>query len=242
MSKFTTSHDRADYGRRIATLERLVSELATERRLERAAVGSGGLRVHGGGSVTLEGGGSLRVDDGGDILAQGGQIIARDTDGDDLFRAGGDPGEVFIRDDILGPLTRQIMGEAQIFDAVEAQGTTSSTDFTDNLSGSDNGPQVTAEVGDTGRALVQIGWLLSSDTSLDHVSMSFRVSGATTQPSSGFRSIQLQFQEPVILTNSIAILVEDLEPGDNTFTAQYKVTTIGATGFFANRWMLVTPY
>lgn len=243
---------RGDLMARLDALERQVAALRTGRRLPNASVGQGGIRVHAGGSVRVHGGGSVQVEDGGDIVVQGGSLLAQDEAGERVFEVDTDPAEIFMRpelvQDVVGAildtpagsrLIRGLIGNAIHVDSVLTQETTSSTSFTDLAT---VGPQVTAPVSSTGRALVEFGCVLTTDQSNDHVSMSFEVSGATNQAPSGFRAVQLSFVEAVVQSTSMAVMVEGLAEGANTFTAKYTVTNIGATGFFGNRWMIVTPY
>lgn len=60
-----------DVMRRLAELERAVTQLRNARVLENAAIGAGGLRVHSGGSV--------RIQDGGNLNVSGEADFSRDT-------------------------------------------------------------------------------------------------------------------------------------------------------------------
>lgn len=60
-----------DLMRRLAELERAVTQLRNARVLENAAIGAGGLRVHSGGSV--------RIQDGGNLNVSGEADFSRDT-------------------------------------------------------------------------------------------------------------------------------------------------------------------
>lgn len=199
--------------------------------------------------------GELQVIGGGDIQVTDGRLVAADASGD-VFAVDPRVPEIFMRKELISDLVNEIVeeligspagstlirgliGEAIHTDSIETQETTGSTNFTDLAT---VGPQVTAPISSTGRALVEFGCVFTTDTVNDHVSMSFEVSGATSQPPSGSRSVQLQFASAVIQSTSMAVMVEGLNEGNHTFTAKYKVTTIGATGFFGNRWMIVTPY
>lgn len=81
-----------DLPRRISKLERDLRGIQNAKRLESAAVGTGGVRVHSGGSVRLQGGGSLIVEDDGSVIVDGdieildGVAVVRDTEG--RIRAG----------------------------------------------------------------------------------------------------------------------------------------------------------
>lgn len=129
-----------DVMRRLAELERRVEQLSTARRLEAAAIGSGGMRVKGGriliqdaagnttmtlstdglsleglldvvGEIQVRDGGGMLVDDGGDITARGGRIIAEEPDGTDVFRVRTDPAELFLRKDLISDLVEEIVEE-----------------------------------------------------------------------------------------------------------------------------------
>ncbi|MGH2601905.1 MAG: hypothetical protein ACRDJ9_21285, partial [Dehalococcoidia bacterium] len=50
-----------DIMRRLRNLERDAAGLRTARRLESSSFGAGGVRVHSGGSITVEGGGRIRA-------------------------------------------------------------------------------------------------------------------------------------------------------------------------------------
>lgn len=67
-----------DIMHRLAEMQRQIRDLQTARRLEAAAVGAGGIRIHAGGSARLQGGGSLQVEDGGDIFVEGGNVDVTD--------------------------------------------------------------------------------------------------------------------------------------------------------------------
>lgn len=74
-----------DVNQRITALERQLRNLTSGRRLEDASIGARGVRIFGGGTLTVEGGGDIIVDDEGDIIITGGKLVARDINGETVF-------------------------------------------------------------------------------------------------------------------------------------------------------------
>lgn len=67
--------------RKFATIERVLAELASARRMENATIGSGGLTVQGNGGIIVEAGGDLSVNDGGNVYVSGdGAVLVTGTD------------------------------------------------------------------------------------------------------------------------------------------------------------------
>lgn len=64
----------ADIMRILRELRHAVDQLETARRLEKATIGSGGLRITNEGSLTIEDGGDVILIDGGKLLVKGGQF------------------------------------------------------------------------------------------------------------------------------------------------------------------------
>lgn len=210
---------RGDMMRRITELENQVRALSTARRLPAAKVGRGGLRV------------------------QGGLFRAQDSEGDDMFRVGGDPGELFLREDLLAPFARAVLASGITSRTAEGTVTTGSTTFVE-LSG---GPTVSVEIGETGRALVFLSAVLggtNSGTPANLVSigarMGFEITGATQRTSTNAQSLATFVQQQhvndflweVRNRHGITLLVEDLNPGQNTFTALYA--SLSATSLDAD--------
>jgi len=102
-----------DLPRRVAELERQLRNLTSGRRLEDAAIGARGVRLFGGGSLTLEDGGNIDVTDEGDITITGGKLTARDINGDIVFAVDtADPASVQMN---MGPDgTMAVAGGASI--------------------------------------------------------------------------------------------------------------------------------
>ena len=63
--------DPAEIARRLEAVERVFAMTASSRSLTQAAIGGGGLRVHDGGSIRIEGTGSLIVETGDLVLGAG---------------------------------------------------------------------------------------------------------------------------------------------------------------------------
>ena len=135
-------------------------------------------------------------------------------------------------------LIRGLIGQASAQAFVAGQVSTSSTSW-QNL----GGPSVTVDVGDSGRALVEFGAVVTTSPG-EHAAMSFQVSGATSQPPSGARSIQQQTDAStaIVTTQSAAVLVTGLNPGTHTFAARYTTFLTTGSGFWSNRYLIVTPY
>ena len=112
--------------------------------------------------------------------------------------------------------------------------TTTSTSYTDLAA--TYGPEVTARTGS--KAFVIISGLMRVDQGTTQVSrMSYEVSGAS--------SIQAGDQYSIRNSGGAAIMpsfchvVENLTPGNNTFTAKYRVSS--STGEFSTRRITVFP-
>lgn len=67
----TRPNDLAELGRRVKQLQREIELMGGARTLSSASIGSGGLRVLDGGSITIEGSGSLHIETGDLILGAG---------------------------------------------------------------------------------------------------------------------------------------------------------------------------
>lgn len=244
-SKFGAgAFSQGDVMRRIRRLEQEITQLRTGRRLESASIGAGGLRILGG---------LLRV---------------QDVFGDDMFRAGGDPGEVFIRDDILGPLVRLIFGEgvfgATVFNTDPLGDTSSGNNFVDLAT---PGPTISdVEVSETGRALVFHGarirnLLHSTDAQIVRGRMSFEITGATERDPASLdtRVAELgglvQTVSPDAVTTehegsvmTVSLIGESfpLNPGEHDFTAKYAALVAPSSGGqrveIGNRFLTVIPF
>ena len=135
-------------------------------------------------------------------------------------------------------LIRGLIGQATEEDFIASQVDTSSTSWQDL-----GGPSVTVDIGPSGRAKVEWGAVMTT-TPGEHASMSFQVSGATSQPPHGERSVQQQTDSgsAVVVTQSAQTRVTGLNEGTHTFAARYTTFTSTGSGFWSNRYLIVTPY
>jgi hypothetical protein len=151
----------------------------------------------------------------------------------------------FMRTALAAQIARGVFGEgihvAQVNDIetlTEANGEWQDLDTV--------GPRVTGvEVGDTGRALVEFGATMSSDTPLDNVALSFEVRDASNNvvlPPHGERACQLTFVQPIVATLTRTVLAELPGAGSYTFTLKYTNSFQNATAQFGHRHLIVTPY
>lgn len=119
-------------------------------------------------------------------------------------------------------------------DSVVSSANTQSTSYTD-LPNSP-GPEVTVKTGAS--AIVIIGCQLQSLGLTSAMNrMSFEVSGASQV--TAVDRYSLASQSEFSIEASFSTLLTDLTPGDNTFTAKYRVSA--DTGNFSNRRMIVIP-
>lgn len=135
-------------------------------------------------------------------------------------------------------------------DFVLPQGTTSTVDDWVDITFAGNpspGPAVTAEISESGRAIVLLNGQIASDEGR-LVHMGFEVSGATSlTPDQTFgqafnRSPFTAGESTSVGTTGLA-LMEDLNPGDNTFIAKYRQGTgTGADGAWSRRVMVVFAF
>lgn len=220
MINVDAAFSRGDVMRRIADLEAKLSAMSTARRLEAAAIGKGGLRI------------------------RGGRLTIQDIDGDDMLRAGGDPGEFFLRQDLLTPLALAVLSDRQhtaptVTTALPES--TTSTSFTDLTTA---GPSVSGVDVVTGRALVLLGGALVANPGEAPV-MGFEISGATSREADDFGGVLALFAgaagDAVALTTTAVVPVDGLNEGTHTFTAKYK-SDQGGTALFNQRALTVIAY
>lgn len=198
---------RGDLMRRLHRIERQIQELQAGRRLEAAHIGEGGLRIRGG---------LLRV---------------QDTVGDDMFRAGGDPGKVFIRQDLLSPLAVAIFADradAQTVDVSEFI----DTDTYDDIA--TVGPIVSDVEVLTGKMIVapsaSIGVAANTSNLFSaEAYMSYEISGPTIVPPSDERAARAtlitdQGMQIIVRTGG-TFVHRDLEPGVYQVRAKYRTAT-----------------
>lgn len=108
--------------------------------------------------------------------------------------------------------------------------TTTETDWTDLAT---VGPTVTVQSGKD--VLVWIASELNNSTT-SYSRMGVQVSGASTRDPEDSRSLIA----PVNIKACQVVFFDDLTPGENTFTAKYRVS--GGTGTFTDRRIIVWPF
>lgn len=109
---------------------------------------------------------------------------------------------------------------------------TSSTSYTDLAT---DGPEVTLVTGPS--AFVFIRCALQNSTANAGINMSYAISGATTSAAADNRSIQLDGILAGEYWRMGAVSYVSLTPGENTFTAKYKVGS--GNGIFSARFLAV---
>lgn len=210
---------------RIQRIEDAIRDLQTARRLEAASIGAGGLRV------------------------QGGRVLAEDSAGDRIFEVTTEPAGIFMRQELISALTREILGEAIQIGTNIAQGSTTTENAWVDLDfgGSpDPGPEVTVEIGPSGRCLVFCSaWI--SVAEFGSGSMSFAGTGPESI-SAGFfgtvfNSVSLEVGDFSRPTCTGVMLIRDVQPGTYTLTAKYQVSNLTGSGVsFAHRVLLAIPF
>lgn len=217
VSKFGAgAFSQADIMREIRLLKRELAQLRTARRLESASIGDGGLRI------------------------RGGVLTIQDIEGDDMFRAGGDPGEVFIRDDVLGPFAVSVLA-SRTHTTPESGTIVRSSNSVGTYTGAFVGG-VLSPFNDliledvdilTGSALITVSaetrlQLAAGETQAAHVS--FEVTGATTQEAEDSRGAKLQWgfnthTHSLSLTATVSktTFITGLNPGTHNFRMMYRI-------------------
>lgn len=105
MSVGDAALSRGNIMRRLADLEDRLDRLTTARRLEAASIGAGGLRI------------------------QGGHLLAQDGAGGKVFEVTTEPASIFMRQELIKQLVKELMAEA----ITEADGFGTNTFDTDNV-------------------------------------------------------------------------------------------------------------
>lgn len=125
-------------------------------------------------------------------------------------------------------------------------GTTASTGYAPTLAGSGAGvnPSVTLETGAAAMVTVT-GFVVPAQGTDDLAYLSFAVSGATTEAATDSRAVICE-QDGSDGTGGIqastTTVVNDLSPGQNTFTLQYRQSGAGGgESSFSNRTITVIP-
>lgn len=100
------------------------------------------------------------------------------------------------------------------------------------------GPIVTVETGT--RALVFLGCALTTDTDQAESSMGFAVTGETNKPASDDKAFSFSgFAVSGHIRSGMVFYVDDLNEGQNSFTAKYR-TSDGSASFW-DRFIAVMP-
>lgn len=208
-SKFgEAAFSAGDVMRRLRLLKQQVTQLQTARTLESASIGRGGLRI------------------------RGGQLRIQDIFGDDMFRAGGDPGEVFIRDDILSPLAVAVFSDRVDSNTIDVSEFID-TDTYDDIA--TVGPTIEEIEVLTGRLVVMpsasIGVAANSSNLFSaEAYMSYEVTGPTIVPPSDERAaratlITTDQGMQIIVRSGGSFVHTGLEPGLYQVQAKYRVAT-----------------
>lgn len=219
---------QGDVMRRLAELERQVQQVQTARRLESASIGSGGLRIHSGGGIVVQG-----ADGGGDV-----------------FRVNSDPVELFLRPELIEALSVEIFAARIHTDYVEDQETTTSGSYEDLAT---VGPVVSnVPISASGKAVVWMAAVIEANCASPSgggvtvtADMGFEVSGATSQSPGALGQFLMQgnFDAAEETSNvarlGITSVATDLNEGLHTFTAKYRRVQGTAPVPFAERTLVV---
>lgn len=233
MSKYSAAaFSSGDVMRRLRETDREMGQLRTARSLQAASIGAGGLRIHSGGGIVVQG-----ADGQGDV-----------------FRVGSDPVELFLRPELVSSLVQDIVEELLTSEAgqelaafvlssrvhedtVDATESTTSTTFTDlgTVGPTVPGVQVTA----SGKAIVTLSANLVSDSTPQ---MSFEVSGASTRVATDDRALIFGLGgSPFGVTLSRQITLTGLNEGEHEIVAKYRDLN-GNTSNFADRTISVIAF
>lgn len=120
-------------------------------------------------------------------------------------------------------------------DHIATSQSTTTTSWTDLAT---VGPQVTVNIGQSGKALVSVYGAIVASVSGSRSQMSFAVSGATTVAAND--SMSLTNRQTFDARIGATFLVTGLNPGANTFTAKYQSQS-GNTASFVDRRITVLP-
>jgi hypothetical protein len=185
---------------------------------------------------------TYRIGNGGRVIKPGTGAAARTVE--------------FMRSALGRATSEEVFADRITSETALGQVSTTSSTFVSLL----GGPEVTAEIGATGRALVGLSTQISAqELAVPANTFSnlggrygFIVSGATTLPGSNDRSVAMRFLHVAVSSvhSQVAatrmgslILVEDLNPGTNTFTAQYaEIGNGAAAASFQDRNLTVIAF
>lgn len=142
------------------------------------------------------------------------------------------PGSYFVTTD-NGMLSERI----PVADFIGAADQSLSNTYTDL---DDIGPTVTVET--SSQAWVFLYCHMFGDVNTAAVWMNYSVSGATTDDASGRDSTAIQVQAAGGQRMGVNILHTGLNPGMNTFTAKYRISTGVTLGTWSDRRLGVLPF
>ena len=219
------ARSQGDIAYRMKRIEDAIQDLQTARRLESASVGAGGIRV------------------------QGGRLLAQDAVGDRVFEVTTEPPGIFMRQELISALTREILGEAIQIGTRIAQGTTTTENAWVDLTfggDPDPGPQVTVDIGSSGTCLVFCAAQINV-AEFGSGSMSFAGTGPQTITAgffgNAFNSVSLETGDFSRPTCTAVMLIRNVQPGTYTLTAKYQVSNLTGAGVnFAHRVLLAIPF
>lgn len=149
----------------------------------------------------------------------------------------------FLRTAIAREIAAEIFADRITSAATAGQVSTTSASFV-SLAG---GPEVTAEVSDTGVLLVDLSCQIFSGSIVTPGVygglMSFQITGASSLGPSTSRAVELSITDQVI-QGSIGrtVRVAGLNPGAHTISARYRASTSGLTANFTERDLTVTAF
>lgn len=103
------------------------------------------------------------------------------------------------------------------------------------------GPQITIDVGASGKVLVFLSaWLRNTNTSLAYARMTFQATGANSITASDDYSIATQIASNAYFAIGHSIILTGLIAGSTTFAAKYT-STDGTTAWFGRRRLAAIP-
>ncbi|MGH3878074.1 MAG: hypothetical protein ACRDSK_13675 [Actinophytocola sp.] len=240
------AHHPGDVMRRLQELERAFREMAASRRLENASIGAGGVRLHSGGSLTVDPGGTVKV---GNITITKDSLIVTDSSGATVLQLGllsnGQYGLAAIDPVVGGLVEMAALAFRQSTVQIAAREGRTSTSFGDLTT---VGPTVSGiEVGSTGKMVVELGTRMFFGTFSAGVVvgglMSFQVSGPTSLSPSVNRSVEASLIESAGQFGvGRQFLVTGLSPGTYSVTAKYASSTAGENCDFFERVVTVSAF
>lgn len=252
------ARSRGDVMSRLRALEKDMERMRSDRRLEAAAIGSGGLRVRGGHIIIQDAAGNetarwatdglsltgllsvlgtIAVTGGGDISVTDGRLVASDQAGE-VFAVDPTIPRIFMRPELIQQVTREVLAAGILSDSAAGEVDTSSSSYV-ALSG---GPSISdVSIGPSGIAMVWLGAQAHATSSGGSPGfgqtgfMSVNVSGASSVSPLDANSFQVTHTDlggdSFSGGRSMAVArISGLNEGTHTFAARYRVD--GNTPFF----------